>query len=137
MIVHDRFKIDTEIRDCLSLFERLRDTLSAGWGQMYQCAKGYAAEHGNLEVPKRYTTKEGYSLGTWLQTQRMVRAGKAPGILTEAQIALLDQLGMRWERVADVSWERNYAEAKKYFEEHGDLLVPISDKRIDGVLLGR
>ena len=72
-----------------------------------------------------------------LQTQRKVYFGKTAGTLTQSQIDLLNDLGMRWESVRDLSWEKHYAEAKHYYEEHGDLLVSISEKQANGVALGR
>lgn len=137
-IVNEHFRIFDEVRDCMELFEKLRDSLSASWELMYHHAKKYAQENGDLDVPKRHVTAEGYSLGTWLQTQRLVRAGKTPGILTEDQVKLLDDIGMRWESFRDMAWERYYAAAKQYYAEHGDLLVSISDyNKIHGIKLGR
>ena len=44
---------------------------------------------------------------------------------------------MRWESVRDLSWERNFAEAKRFYEKQGHLLVNIADKGANGVALGR
>ncbi len=136
-IVHEQFRIVDEVRNCMELFEKLNDSLTASWELMYHYAKSYAEANGDLEVPKRYVTGEGYSLGAWIQTQRLVRAGKTPGILTEVQINLLDAIGMRWESARDLTWEKYYAAAKQYYETHGDLLVSISDSKFCGVALGR
>ena len=43
------------------------------WNEVYQEAKRYFDAHGNLNVPKLYTTPGGLSLGVWLVTQRRVR----------------------------------------------------------------
>ena len=123
-IVTDSFEVVDEVHDCLELFDRLNDTLTASWDIMYDVAKGYREEFGDLEVPARYVTKEGYSLGQWIDTQRKIRKGTVKGTLTPEQIRKLDTLGMRWESVTDLSWERYYTAAKKYSEEHGDLRVP-------------
>ena len=136
-IVNEQFRVVDEVRDCMELFEKLNDSLTASWELMYRYAQRYVGENGDLEVPKRYITPEGYSLGAWIQTQRLVRAGKTPGILTDAQIELLDKIGMRWESVRDVAWEKYYAAAKQYYADHGDLLVSISDNKYKGVALGR
>ena len=103
------------------LFAKLEETLVASWDLMYQEAKKYRAANGDLNVPRRYVTPDGYSLGSWLCIQRMVRDGKVGGVLTEGQIALLDELGMRWESADDESWSRCYEAAKEYYEAHGDL----------------
>ena len=136
-IVNEQFRVVDEVRNCMELFEKLNDSLTASWELMYHYAQRYVEENGDLEVPKRYITPEGYSLGAWIQTQRLVRSGKTPGILTDAQVELLDGIGMRWESVRDVAWERYFSAAKQYYAEHGDLLVSISDNKYEGVALGR
>ena len=134
-IITDSFEVIDEVRDCLELFDRLNDTLTATWDIMFDVAKGYREEFGDLEVPARYVTKEGYSLGQWVDTQRKIRKGTVKGTLTPAQIAKLDTIGMRWESAADLSWERYYAAAKQYREEHGDLRVPWRYVTRDGIRL--
>lgn len=136
-IVNEHFRVIDEVRDCMELFEKLNDSLTASWSLMYHYAEVYAQENGNLDVPKRYVTPEGYSLGSWLHTQRQVYNKKIAGTLTQSQINLLESIGMRWESVRDLSWERNFAEAKHYYETHGNLLVNITDKRTNGIALGR
>ena len=136
-IINEHFRIIDEVRDCMELFEKLNDSLTASWSLMYHYAESYAKENGNLDVPKRYVTPEGYSLGSWLHTQRQVYNKKIAGTLTQPQIELLDAIGMRWESVRDLCWERNFAEAKRFYETHGHLLVSITDKRTNGIALGR
>ena len=135
-IVTDKFQIFDEVEDCRRLFGELEEALSASWETMYACAKGYFATFGNLDVPTKYKTSDGYSLGGWLQTQRLVRAGKANGRLTDSQIEQLDKIGMRWESVNDVSWQRHYDACKAYRDEHGDLNVS-GDCVVNGIALGK
>ena len=129
------FTIVDEVHECLELFDRLNDTLTASWDIMFEVAKAYHSEFGDLEVPARYVTKEGYSLGQWIDTQRKIRKGTVKGSLTPEQIRKLDALGMRWESVTDLSWERYYAAAKQYYAEHGDLRVPWRYVTKDGIRL--
>lgn len=136
-IAVENFRIYDEVKECRQLFNRLNDALSASWACMYSVAKRYYETHGNLEVEKRYITEEGYSLGTWLNTQRLVYTGKARGILTDEQVEKLNAIGMRWESVKDIAWEKNYFAAKEYFAEHGDLLPSVTDKAYHGIKLGR
>ncbi len=119
-ITVDKFEIIGIVRDCVELFDRLNETFTAGWDEMYRCACEYYSEYGNIEVPRRYKTAGGLSLGNWLDTQRGVRNGKINGILTEERIKKLDELGMRWESVSDMNWERNYAAAVEYAKRYGD-----------------
>ena len=136
-IAVENFRIYDEVKECRLLFNRLNDALSASWEYMYSVAKRYYETHGNLEAEKRYITEGGYSLGTWLNTQRLVNAGKSRGILTAEQVEKLNAIGMRWESVKDIAWEKYYAAAKEYFAEHGDLLPSVTDKAYHGVKLGR
>lgn len=136
-IAVETFHILDEVKECRLLFQRLNDTLSASWDCMYDVAKEYYETHGNLEVEKRYVTEEGYSLGSWLTTQRLVYNGKANGILTDEQIEKLNAIGMRWERAKDAVWKKNFRAAKEYYEEHGDLFVSLTDKEYHGVDLGK
>ena len=136
-IVNEHFRIVDEVRDCRALFDRLNDTLTASWELMYRKAKDYTRDNGDLDVPKRYLTPDGYTLGAWIHTQRLVRAGKTNGRLTDAQIEKLDAIGMRWDSARDAAWERYYAAAKAYYGEHGNLLVNIGDNDYHGVALGR
>ena len=62
-IVNDRFEVIDEVREAKQLFDTLNDTLSASWDVMFSYAEQYYHEHGNLEVPRRYKTDDGYSLG--------------------------------------------------------------------------
>ena len=93
-IVNETFAITDETRDSKQLFCELEETLSASWDAMYQIAKEYYIKHRTLSVSNRYVTEDGYALGSWLSTQRQVRTGKIPGILTEDRITKLDAIGM-------------------------------------------
>ncbi len=134
-IVNEHFKVVDEVRGCIELFERLNDTLSASWEYMFGEAKRYYEKNGNLEVPKKYKTEQGYSLGSWLTTQRKVRRGEQFGILGRERIEKLDSIGMRWESYKDLSWNKYYTAAEKYYAEHGDLKVPVS-YTVNGLNLG-
>lgn len=136
-IVTERFEVIDESQDCRKLFSKLNETLTASWDLMYEEAKKYEQQHGTLEVPKRYKTKSGYSLGTWLITQRRVRSGNIYGALDEARIKKLDDIGMIWETMRDFSWERNLAEAKSYFIKYGNLDIDVNYMTETGLALGR
>ena len=135
-IAAEHFRLIDEVRDCRRLIDELEETLSASWDTMYRYARQYYRQYGNLEVTKNYKTPEGYSLGMWVQTQRRVRAGSVPGKLGEERIRKLDAIGMVWERISEVSWERNLTEAEKYRERYGNLLVPRTCVSESGAALG-
>ena len=122
LVVNETFELVDKVADCKSLFDELEGTLSASWDLMYEQAKKYYDENGDLDVPKRYFTPEGYSLGTWLITQRRVYKGEVNGNLTQVQIDKLNAIGMRWESARDLAWERYYSSAEAYYKKHGDLM---------------
>ena len=53
----------------------------------------YKEEHGDVLVPMAYKTGDGYSLGSWVTTQR---AHKRKGKLLAERLALLDEQGFIW-----------------------------------------
>lgn len=135
-IVQDRFHIVDEVRDCRELFDALNDTLTASWDLMYEEAKAYFKAHGDLDVPRRYKTERGYSLGSWLLTQRRVRAGQVFGRLSPSRIEKLDAIGMIWENRSDYLWSRYFSAAEKYRKDHGDLVIPVKYVSPTGERLG-
>ncbi|MDD4495670.1 MAG: Helicase associated domain protein, partial [Eubacteriales bacterium] len=135
-IVNEHFKVIDELRDCISLFEKLNDTLTASWEIMFQHARSYFLDNGDLEIPAKYITEDGYSLGHWIYNQRSIRKGLQEGSLSDDRIAKLDAIGMRWDLYTDVSWERNFAAAEAYFHSHGNLDVYSRYVTDDGVQLG-
>ena len=135
-IVTERFEVVEQVHDCRVLFEQLQASLSSSWDHYFSEASIYYAEHGDLNIPKRYTTPAGLSLGEWLVTQRRVREGQIQGNLTEQQIARLDSIGMVWGNRNDRQWNEGYQEARRYFDAHGDLNVPAGYVSPGGYNLG-
>ena len=134
-IVHEHFQIWDEVRDCRELFDRLNDTLSASWDLMYQQARLFFQTHQHLDVPLQYKTEDGYSLGTWLQTQRRVYAGEIAGRLTPRQIERLDEISMCWEKKSDQLWSKGYEKLLQYKQTCGHLDVPSDYVTEDGFAL--
>ena len=136
-IINEKFKVIDEVRNCKELFEKLNDTLTATWDMYYECAQKYFNDNGNLEIPARYITEEGYALGSWIANQKAIRKGTINGKLTENQINKLDSIHMIWEDYNDLNWSKHYYAAKQYYKEHGNLEVPSRYVNADGVSLGR
>ena len=134
-IINEKFKVIDEVRNCRELFEKLNDALTATWDMYYASAKQYYKENGNLEVPARYITEEGYALGSWLNNQKAIRKGTIVGKLTEDQIQKLDSIGMIWDSL-DYFWEQNFKLAKEYYLTYGNLDIPTNYKSTDGKHLG-
>ena len=135
-IVTDRFVVVEQVHDCRVLFEQLQSSLSSTWDHYFSEASIYYAEHGNLDIPRRYKTPMGLSLGAWLQIQRQIRSGKRAGSLTQQQIERLDSIGMRWDNYSDLAWTKGYEEAAQYYAKHGNLMVPVEWKSKDEFPLG-
>ena len=136
-IVTERFEVIEQVHDCRVLFEQLQASLSSSWEHYFSEASIYYAEHGDLNVPKLYTTPGGLSLGVWLVTQRRVREGQIQGNLTEQQIARLDSIGMVWGNRKEIAWQHGFEIAKKYHDTYGNLMVPGKYTDPDGYPLGQ
>lgn len=135
-IINEHFEVVDEVRDTQELFEKLNDTLSASWETMYECAREYYTHNGNLEIPAKYKTEDGYNLGNWITTQRRVYAGEQYGSLNEERIQKLNKIGMRWGSYLDMSWNRYFEAAKKYYAEYGDLKIASTYTTDCGLKLG-
>ena len=136
-VVTERFEIIEQVKDCRILFEQLENSLSSTWDHYFAAASTYYAEYGSLNVPLRYKTPGGLSLGEWVQTQRSIRSGREKyGSLTPQQIERLDSIGMVWETRSETAWARGLEAAKHYHQEFGDLQVPSGYKDETGFALG-
>ena len=136
-VVTDRFEVVEQVHDCRVLFEQLQSSLSSTWDHYFSEASIYYAENGNLDIPRRYKTPMGLSLGAWLQLQRQIRSGTCGSRLTQQQIERLDSIGMRWDNYSDLAWAKGYEEAERYYAKHRNLMVPANWKTADGYPLGR
>ena len=106
-------------------FENKKSTLF--WEEMYEYAKKYYEHYGNLEVPNKFKTNDGYTfdeegeinLGSWIFAQRH-------NISPDSEKGkLLSQIGMRFTNLRSlISWEEMYEQAKKYQKYYGNLEVP-------------
>ena len=102
---------------------------------MYEYAKIYYEHHGDLEVPSKFKTNNGYTydengtinLGQWIDYQRR------NCLANSERGKLLLEIRMRFEnKKSTLSWEEMYEYAKIYYEHHGDLEVPYNFKTNDG-----
>lgn len=106
------------------------------WMSLYDVAAAYYHEHGNLNVPSEYVTPDGVLLGKWVARQRYayLNPDRSSARVTSERKALLDKLGMVWEKYDP--WQERYDLALAYKTEHGDLEIPSVYKTADGVWLG-
>lgn len=106
------------------------------WMSLYDVAAAYYHEHGSLNVPSEYVTPDGVLLGKWVARQRYayLNPDRSSARVTPERKALLDKLGMVWEKYDP--WQERYDLALAYKTEHGDLEIPSIYKTADGVWLG-
>ena len=106
--------------------------MNRNWEQYYNLAKAYYLKHGNLLIKCNYVTEDGFELGKWIADQRKYYNAHE---LKQAKIDRLNEIGMIWS-VSEYRWYIHYEEAKKYYKEHKNLLVPQNYKTKDGFCLG-
>ena len=96
---------------------------SEKWNLIYKEAAKYYDTYHNLLIPDDYNvTLENdtpYNLGDWIKRQRVnYQIGK----LSKEKVALLEDIKMVWS-LNKFTWETRFAAAKKYYNEHGNLIV--------------
>ena len=115
------------------IFEKVNDNT---WNMMYELAKKYYEHYGNLKVPQKFKTingyevdEKGYNLGAWISTQR---TSYNKSTLSEDKIKKLEEIGMIFENAYEDAWNKMYELAKKYYEHYGDLKIPNRFKTVNG-----
>ncbi len=130
------FSFIDEAEEVVKLMSDLGSMLSVSWDEYCDRSRQYLEEYGDILVPAEYKTADGVALGQWIVMERMIRRGVVKGRLTDEQIARLDALGMRWEKLNDARWDTFYRHALEYHKEHGNLNVKLKYRSPDGYLLG-
>lgn len=70
------------------------NALEYEWNRNYKIAKNYFLNNGNLNIPKRYVTKEGENIGYWIQRQRLKYLRNQ---LEKEKIEKLNKIGIIWK----------------------------------------
>lgn len=120
-VVNERFQLIDTIENCRQLFDRLEETLSASWEFMYDEAKAYYMENGDLLPPSDYLTPNGARLGKWIVTQR-INYRNGTGI-SPSRIEQLNKIGMCWKTLQERQWDEKYTLAVQYYRKYGNLRV--------------
>lgn len=102
------------------------------WMKMYNLAKKYYEDNGNLKINKNYEINN-LKLGIWIQTQRNTYKNNK---LSKDKIELLELLDMVWD-VLDVQWQEMYLLAKEYYKNNSHLRITWNYETKDGIKLGR
>jgi superfamily II DNA or RNA helicase len=106
------------------------DMLDDEWQRAIAAARMYRAEHGDLRVPARYRTPNGFPLGQWISVRRLNRDR-----LSASRTRQLDDLGMVWDPFGE-DWETGLSAARRFHDEHRHLRVRASYVTEDGFKLG-
>lgn len=106
------------------------DVLDDEWERAIGAARTYRAKHGDLRVPARYRTPDGFPLGQWISVRRLNRDR-----LSASRIRQLDDLGMVWDPFGE-DWDAGLSAARRFHDEHGHLRVRASYVTEDGFKLG-
>ena len=106
--------------------------LDTQWNKMYSLAEEYYEKNGDLLIPHTYVVDDNIKLGKWIGTQRF---NYKENILTSEKIALLERIGMIWS-VHDYEWMKMYNLAVDYYQQNGNLLIPLKYTTSDNSKLG-
>ena len=100
------------------------DVFDSQWEKGYNHAMEYFKTHGDLLVPNKYKSDDGFPLGTWVAARRGGYMGYGSWARpTEAQIGRLEAIGMVWD-VEEYYWMKNYNLAKAFYCKNGHLKIP-------------
>ena len=133
-ITNASFDIEIMNQDLFKTLTDLQARLVKTWEDIFELAKSYYEQYGNLLVPQSFKTINGYevnddgiNLGNWIIDQR-----KRYNTLTDEKKTKLNSIGFVINTLDD-AWNRYYNLAKKYYEHYGNLLIPQKFKTINGI----
>ena len=113
------------------------------WERNFELARKYYEEHNNLNISTLYKTEDGTCLGLWLRRQRQKLSD---GTLEPERAERLLSIGLTEKAAQNVrsnkkyeeqQWNKNFENARRYYETHRNLDVPSKYKAEDGSSLGQ
>ena len=126
-------KLSPEKQELLKSIGFVLNTRKEGWLRNYELVKMYYEHHGNLNIPQKFTTKNGFTydedgvhIGYWLGNQKNQFSN-----LPKEKQHLLKKIGLVNTR--NEQWLRNYELAKIYYEYYGDVHMLSKFKTSDGI----
>lgn len=103
------------------------------WQEYYNLAKAYYTHHGDLLVPSRFKTINGYEynengkqLGVWVDVQR-INYSK----LSQERLELLNSICFAIN-VYEASWQKAYNLALNYYRHYHSITIPAEFKTLNG-----
>lgn len=110
--------IPSQVRETLDHLGMVWDIRALRWQELYDACQKYAAENGDLDVPSRFVTDDGYPLGVRLKRYRAL--GRA-GQMNPAERVSLEELGFQFAEADPKPWRDFLAACKRYVADHGSL----------------
>lgn len=118
------------------LLEKIDFTMNAfetKWQKMYELAKIYYEHYGDLLIPRKFRTLNGYeysedgvNLGFWIGTQK-----SNYDKFSEERKKMFEKIGFI-KNLNDSKWQKVYELAKAYFLHYNNLYIDINFKTING-----
>ena len=118
------------------LLEKIDFTMNAfetKWQKMYELAKIYYEHYGDLLIPRKFRTLNGYeysedgvNLGFWIATQK-----SNYDKFSEERKKMFEKIGFI-KNLNDSKWQKVYELAKAYFLHYNNLYIDINFKTING-----
>jgi hypothetical protein len=116
-----------------ALPDRTWDFKDSQWEEGVRHLAEYIETHGDSLMPLKYTSKDGYQLGGWVNTQR-VAYGKGT-LPPHRKRRLREMAGWSWSAKQSF-WEEGLSRLARYAEAHGHANVPQNYADADGYQLG-
>ena len=104
------------------------------WSIGYNYLLQYYNEFGNVNIKRKYETKDGYNLGLWCSTQK---TNYKNGNLEDDRIVKLKKLNFNFNSLVYLSWDESYIKLNEYYNEFNNSNVDISYQTKDGYKLGK
>ncbi|MEE7625239.1 Helicase associated domain protein [Methylobacter sp. Wu8] len=123
--------VDRDFGDSLRTY--LVEQSTVPWNFWYGLMENYAQNHGNIKIPQRHITADGFSLGTWVSTQRQSKSKK---LLSQDRVERLEALaGWSWDPITE-QWEEAFEQLQSYVKLHGNARISANYVTPDGFNLG-
>lgn len=106
------------------------------WYKHYEEAKKYYETYGDLYIKQAYIRQHGGALNHWINVQRK-RMLEHNCLLDEEQIRLLKEIHIGDCGALEAEFNKGTEELKRYIEQFGNTLVPVSYKTPEGYNLGK
>jgi superfamily II DNA or RNA helicase len=116
----------------LSTLGMVWDPLDVAYRTGVNHFRSYIAAEGHANVPLKFVTDDGFTLGAWVATRRRERRA---GTLSTARIAELNALGMVWDP-HDAGYQIGVNHLRSYIAAEGNANVPVNHVADDGFRLG-